>query len=76
VLPAAPAGVNIGPRDPHFQDLQDGGRERQEALRSQVGAKQNMMAAIRQKGAPILFITHSAAEYHWTGLLKSYLLDC
>ena len=34
-------------------------------------AKRNLMAAIRQKGAPTLFITLSAAEYHWTGLLKA-----
>jgi hypothetical protein len=29
------------------------------------------MAAIRQKGPPTLFMTFSAAEFHWIGLLKS-----
>ena len=31
----------------------------------------NLMATIRQKGAPSLFITLSSAEYQWEGLLKA-----
>ena len=34
-------------------------------------AKKNLMATLRQKGAPTLFITLSSAEYQWEGLLKS-----
>ena len=34
-------------------------------------AKKNLMATLRQKGAPTLFITLSSAEYQWDGLLKS-----
>ena len=34
-------------------------------------AKKNVMATIRQKGAPTHFVTLSAAEYQWGGLLKS-----
>jgi hypothetical protein len=34
-------------------------------------AKRNLMATLRQKGAPTLFITLSSAEYQWEGLLKS-----
>ena len=34
-------------------------------------AKKNCMATIRQKGAPTHFVTLSAAEYQWGGLLKS-----
>jgi hypothetical protein len=34
-------------------------------------AKKNVMATIRQRGAPTHFVTLSAAEYQWEGLLKS-----
>jgi hypothetical protein len=34
-------------------------------------AKKNLMATLRQQGAPTVFITLSSAEYHWVGLLKS-----
>jgi hypothetical protein len=33
-------------------------------------AKSNLMAMIRQKGAPSLFITLSSAEYQWDSLVK------
>ena len=33
--------------------------------------KKNVMASIRQNGAPTHFVTLSAAEYQWSGLLKS-----
>ena len=33
-------------------------------------AKSNLMAMIRQRGAPSLFITLSSAEYQWESLLK------
>ena len=33
--------------------------------------KKNVMATIRQRGAPTHFVTLSAAEYQWSGLLKS-----
>jgi hypothetical protein len=33
--------------------------------------KKNVMASIRQRGAPTHFVTLSAAEYQWSGLLKS-----
>ena len=34
-------------------------------------AKKNLMATLRQRGSPTLFMTLSSAEYHWKGLLKS-----
>ena len=34
-------------------------------------AKTNLMATIRQKGAPTLFITLSSAEYQWESLIKA-----
>ena len=33
--------------------------------------KKRLMATIRQKGPPTLFITLSAAEFHWDHLIKS-----
>lgn len=33
-------------------------------------AKRDLMATLRQKGAPTLFLTLSAAEYQWEGLLS------
>jgi len=34
-------------------------------------AKKNLMATLRQNGPPTVFLTMSAAEYHWEGLLRS-----
>ena len=34
-------------------------------------AKKQLMATLRQRGPPTVFITLSSAEYHWSGLLKS-----
>ena len=34
-------------------------------------AKKNLMATIRQRGCPTVFVTLSSAEYQWEGLLKS-----
>ena len=34
-------------------------------------AKGNLMATIRQRGPPSLFITLSSAEYHWQALVKA-----
>ena len=34
-------------------------------------AKKRLMATIRQKGSPILFVTFSCAEYEWLELAKS-----
>jgi hypothetical protein len=36
-------------------------------------AKKNVMAILRQKGSPSLFVTLSCAEYSWEGLLKEIL---
>ena len=34
------------------------------------GVKKRLMATIRQKGAPSLFVTLSCAEYHWIHLAQ------
>ena len=36
-------------------------------------AKKNVMALLRQKGSPSLFVTLSCAEYSWEGLLKEIM---
>jgi hypothetical protein len=36
-------------------------------------AKKNVMAVLRQKGSPSLFVTLSCAEYSWKGLLKEIM---
>ena len=36
-------------------------------------AKKNVMAILRQKGSPSLFVTLSCAEYSWDGLLKEIM---
>ena len=36
-------------------------------------AKKNVMAILRQKGSPSLFLTLSCAEYSWEGLLKEIM---
>ena len=36
-------------------------------------AKKNLMAMLRQKGCPTLFVTMSCAEYKWTELVRQIL---
>ena len=36
-------------------------------------AKKNVMAVLRQKGSPSLFVTLSCAEYSWRGLLREIM---